>query len=174
MSPAAIFTWIERRGSAMIRIASGPTRPRCSGRSDHRPLAQILAYGIKMFFKEDLIPAAANRGLFFLAPASWRSCPPSWGFAVIPFGKSFVTGGTFYHLSVLDPGNGPAESALPPWPLGHGGLQRAGGPPGPTTTSGPSSAACGPPAAMVTYEIGMSLAVNRDLACALAAAIPQR
>ena len=93
MSLAAIFTWVERRGSAMIQDRIGPNRAALFGKIRIIGLAQILADGIKMFFKEDLIPTAANRGLFFLAPFL-AFVPALLGFAVIPFGRSFVSGGT--------------------------------------------------------------------------------
>ncbi len=46
---------------------------------------QPIADGLKLFFKEDIIPAGANRFLFSLAPIL-ALVPALIGFAVIPFG----------------------------------------------------------------------------------------
>jgi len=156
MSLAAIFTWVERRGSAMIQDRIGPNRAALFGKIRIIGLAQILADGIKMFFKEDLIPTAANRGLFFLAPFL-AFVPALLGFAVIPFGKSFVSGGTTYHLSVLDPGNGMGML----YPLAIGGMAVYGVLVAAWSSNNKWSILGGmrSSAAMVSYEIGMSLAV---------------
>ncbi|NWJ40684.1 MAG: NADH-quinone oxidoreductase subunit NuoH [Geothrix sp.] len=156
MSLAAIFTWVERRGSAMIQDRIGPNRAALFGKIRIIGLAQILADGIKMFFKEDLIPTAANRGLFFLAPFL-AFVPALLGFAVIPFGKDFVSGGVTYHLSVLDPGNGMGML----YPLAIGGMAVYGVLVAAWSSNNKWSILGGmrSSAAMVSYEIGMSLAV---------------
>jgi NADH-quinone oxidoreductase subunit H len=156
MSLAAIFTWVERRGSAMIQDRIGPNRAALFGKIRIIGLAQILADGIKMFFKEDLIPADANRGLFFLAPFL-AFVPALMGFAVIPFGKSFTSGGLTYHLSVLDPGNGMGML----YPLAIGGMAVYGVLVASWSSNNKWSILGGmrSSAAMVSYEIGMSLAV---------------
>jgi NADH-quinone oxidoreductase subunit H len=48
-------------------------------------LLQPIADGLKLFFKEDIIPAGANKFLFTLAPIL-SLVPALIGFAVIPFG----------------------------------------------------------------------------------------
>ena len=156
MSLAAIFTWVERRGSAMIQDRIGPNRAALFGKIRIIGLAQILADGIKMFFKEDLIPTEANRGLFFLAPFL-AFVPALMGFAVIPFGKSFVSGGQSYHLSLLDPGNGMGML----YPLAIGGMAVYGVLVAAWSSNNKWSILGGmrSSAAMVSYEIGMSLAV---------------
>ena len=63
MVSVAIFTWMERKVSARIQDRLGPTR--VGGRFGW---LQPLADGIKLFCKEDLIPAAADRMLFRFAP----------------------------------------------------------------------------------------------------------
>jgi NADH-quinone oxidoreductase subunit H len=74
-----ILTWVERRGSALIQDRLGPNRVGPFG------LFQPLADGIKFFFKEDLIPAQANKVFFVLAPVI-SLFPALVTFAVIPFG----------------------------------------------------------------------------------------
>jgi NADH-quinone oxidoreductase subunit H len=102
---AALLTWAERRGSAMIQDRIGPNRALLFGRWRLLGLPQLAADGIKFFLKEDLVPAEASRTLFWLAPVL-AFVPAVMGFAVIPFGRSFAQGGHHYHLSLLDPGNG--------------------------------------------------------------------
>ena len=156
MSLAAIFTWVERRGSAMIQDRIGPNRAALFGKIRIIGLAQILADGIKMFFKEDLVPTDSNRNLFWLAPFL-AFVPALLGFAVIPFGRSFISGGATYHLSVLDPGNGMGML----YPLAIGGMAVYGVLVAAWSSNNKWSILGGmrASAAMVSYEIGMSLAV---------------
>jgi len=102
---AAILTWAERRGSAMIQDRIGPNRAGGTGKLRLLGLPQLAADGIKFFLKEDLVTTDANVALFWLAPFL-AFVPAMLGFAVIPFGRSFTDGGATYHLSLLDPGNG--------------------------------------------------------------------
>jgi len=156
MSLAALWTWVERRGSAMIQDRIGPNRAALFGKIRIIGLAQILADGIKMFFKEDLVPHDANKGLFWLAPFL-AFVPALMGFAVIPFGKSFVSGGQTYHLALLDPGNGMGLL----YPLAIGGMAVYGVLVAAWSSNNKWSILGGmrASAAMVSYEIGMSLAV---------------
>jgi NADH-quinone oxidoreductase subunit H len=105
LSLAAILTWVERRGSAMIQDRIGPNRAAVLGRWRLIGLPQLAADGIKFFLKEDLVTQDANKALFWMAPFM-AFVPAALGFAVIPFGRSFTEGGQAYHLSLLDPGNG--------------------------------------------------------------------
>jgi NADH-quinone oxidoreductase subunit H len=102
---AALLTWVERRGSAMIQDRIGPNRAAVLGRWRLLGLPQLAADGIKFFLKEDLVTAEANTFLFWAAPFM-AFVPAMLGFAVIPFGRSYVEAGHSYHMSLLDPGNG--------------------------------------------------------------------
>lgn len=102
---AALLTWAERRGSAMIQDRIGPNRALLFGRWRLLGLPQLAADGIKFFLKEDQVPLSANRAVFWIAPIL-AFLPAMLGFAVIPFGRSFMAQGHEWHLSLLDPGNG--------------------------------------------------------------------
>jgi NADH-quinone oxidoreductase subunit H len=79
------------------------------------------------------------------------------GFAVIPFGRSFTSGGQEYHLALLDPGNGMGLL----YPLAIGGMAVYGVLVAAWSSNNKWSILGGmrASAAMVSYEIGMSLAV---------------
>lgn len=153
---AALLTWVERRGSAMIQDRIGPNRAALLGRWRILGLPQILADGIKAFLKEDLVPPHANRVLFWMAPVL-AFVPAALGFAVIPFGQSFTSGSETYHLSLLDPGNG--MGLLYPMAIGsvavYGVLTAAWGSNNKWSILGGMRAS----AQMVSYELALSLAV---------------
>ena len=140
----------------MIQDRIGPNRALLFGRWPILGLSQLLADGIKFFFKEDLVPEAANKGLFWLAPFL-AFVPALMGFAVIPVGKSFVCDGVTYHLSVLDPGNGMGLL----YPLAIGGLAVYGVLLAAWSSNNKWSILGGmrASATMVSYEIGISMAV---------------
>ncbi len=75
----AYMTWVERKVLADIQVRWGPTRVGPYG------LLQPIADGIKLLFKEDLIPSQVDRLLFLMAPGI-SIVPALIAFAVIPFG----------------------------------------------------------------------------------------
>lgn len=77
----AYMTWIERKVIADIQVRLGPTRVGPYG------LLQPIADGLKLMFKEDLIPSQVDRAIFLLAP-SLSIIPAFIAFAVIPFGDT--------------------------------------------------------------------------------------
>jgi NADH-quinone oxidoreductase subunit H len=75
-----LFTiWYERRVVARMQVRPGPNR--------HGPfgLLQSLADGLKLAFKEDIMPLKADKVVFFLAPVISTVCAFT-AFAIIPFG----------------------------------------------------------------------------------------
>jgi NADH-quinone oxidoreductase subunit H len=80
---AGITSWLERRVWARIQSRVGPNRVGPQG------FLQWLADGLKNLLKEDIIPSAADRWLFSLAPylvvAGFVAT-----FAVIPFSSALV------------------------------------------------------------------------------------
>ncbi len=77
---AAYLTYAERRLVGRMQLRFGPNRVGPFG------LLQPLADGIKLFFKEDITPAKADRGLFLFAPLL-SLVTVLVAFAVLPFGK---------------------------------------------------------------------------------------
>jgi NADH-quinone oxidoreductase subunit H len=76
---AAYLVFAERRILAWVQDRKGPNRVGPFG------LLQPLADLIKLLTKEDVVPAAADKWLFYLAPAM-AAIPAILIFAVIPFG----------------------------------------------------------------------------------------
>jgi NADH-quinone oxidoreductase subunit H len=73
--------WAERRVVARMQQRLGPNRVGPFG------LLQGLADGIKLALKEDLIPTAADKFVFIIAPII-SAIPAFMAFAVIPFGPT--------------------------------------------------------------------------------------
>lgn len=92
---AMYSTWGERKVAAIIQDRRGPNRAGFMG------LLQPLADGGKLFFKEEIIPASANRFLFILGPslAMLVACMTS---AVIPWGDTLTIAGKEISLQVAD------------------------------------------------------------------------
>ncbi len=75
-----VLTWFERVTLGMIHDRLGPNRV------GPRGLLQPIADGIKLFFKEDILPANVDRHVFYLAPIL-AMIPPLAATAVIPLGE---------------------------------------------------------------------------------------
>ena len=98
MAPTAgIITWVERRVAARIQSRVGPNRAGPQG------FFVWVADGIKMLLKEDVIPRAADRPLFRLAPYL-VFVGVSAAFVVMPFGQYLIAAdldvGILYVLAV--------------------------------------------------------------------------
>ncbi|MEW6337143.1 MAG: NADH-quinone oxidoreductase subunit NuoH [Acidobacteriota bacterium] len=79
LTAVPVMVWVERRGAAFIQDRIGPNRVGPLG------LFQPIIDAVKLFFKEDVTPAAVNRGLYFLAPMiAIGVALVTW--IVIPFG----------------------------------------------------------------------------------------
>ncbi len=80
----AVIVWMELKAAAHMQVRLGPMRV---GR--WHGWAQPFADGIKLFLKEDLVPAKANKWTHFLAPVIVLA-PAYICYAPIPFGKTAV------------------------------------------------------------------------------------
>jgi NADH-quinone oxidoreductase subunit H len=75
----AYLTLWERKAIGWSQIRPGPNRVGPLG------LLQPIADAVKLIFKEIIVPTAANKGLFFLAPVM-TIMPALAAWAVVPFG----------------------------------------------------------------------------------------
>jgi NADH-quinone oxidoreductase subunit H len=143
-----VYTWLERRGAALIQLRPGPNRRGPYG------LVQPIADAVKLAVKEDVVPEGANKWIHAAAPMVGMVVALTT-FAVIPWSGDFELFGTTHRLQVADlnfgiifilaiSSLGVYSAALAGWSSNNkysllGGL-RAG-------------------AQMVSYEISMGLAV---------------
>jgi len=79
LTTVPIMVWVERRGAAFIQDRLGPNRVGPWG------LFQPIIDVVKLLFKEHILPAQANRWLYWLAPMISVGVALVT-FAVIPFG----------------------------------------------------------------------------------------
>src|SRR6185369_5735986 len=84
MPIASLLTWMERKQSAMMQDRIGPNRAAVLGWRGWG-IPHFVADALKMIFKEDFVPAKANRFLFTLAPLM-AIIPVFVTFAIVPFG----------------------------------------------------------------------------------------
>ena len=81
LNSAAIMVWVERKVAALLQQRLGPYLVGPMG------LLQPLADVVKLMFKEELRPKAADAFLFALAPMISAACAFA-AFAVVPFGAA--------------------------------------------------------------------------------------
>ncbi|MFZ6016788.1 MAG: NADH-quinone oxidoreductase subunit NuoH [Nitrospirota bacterium] len=79
----AYATYFERKVIGHMQVRLGPMRVGPHG------LLQPIADGIKLFFKEDILPANADKPVFYLAPVIFMASAMV-NLSVIPFTKNFV------------------------------------------------------------------------------------
>ncbi|MGV3641180.1 MAG: NADH-quinone oxidoreductase subunit NuoH [Adhaeribacter sp.] len=80
---ATYCTWAERRIAGYLQDRPGPNRVGPWG------LGQPLADAVKLFFKEEFIPASANKWLFIGGPAL-AMLTALMSSAVVPFGNTLI------------------------------------------------------------------------------------
>jgi NADH-quinone oxidoreductase subunit H len=91
----AYLTWLERKVISDIQVRLGPMRVGPHG------LLQPIADGIKLMFKEDIVPQAADRTVYLLAPLL-ALIPAFISFAVIPFGDQLRLFGQTIDMVITD------------------------------------------------------------------------
>jgi NADH-quinone oxidoreductase subunit H len=95
---AALHTWLERKQSAIIQDRIGANRASIFG-FRLAGLFHPLADAIKMFTKEDIVPAGADRVLHALAPF-FSVFFALVAFAAVPFGDHVVVDGRVVDLQL--------------------------------------------------------------------------
>lgn len=82
MLNGAYLSWVERKIIAHMQVRLGPMRVGFHG------LLQPIADGIKLIFKEDIIPTNADKPIFYIAPVISLTAAIT-SLAVIPFWEDF-------------------------------------------------------------------------------------
>ncbi len=96
MVAVLFMVWFERKVISDMQNRIGPNRAGPWG------LLQTLADGIKLFFKEDLLPERADRRIFRLAP--YLSAVPAFlSFAIVPIGGTVSIFGHATRMQLADP-----------------------------------------------------------------------
>jgi NADH-quinone oxidoreductase subunit H len=90
----AYATYAERKIIGFMQVRIGPNRTGPKG------LLQPIADGLKLFFKEEIIPAESNKFAFLLAPLI-ALVPAFITFAVIPFGTTITVFGYDVPLQIV-------------------------------------------------------------------------
>jgi NADH-quinone oxidoreductase subunit H len=99
---SAFFLWIESKGSALIQNRIGANRASIFGVVPFNLgfTNTLIADPIKMFTKEDFIPAGADRLIHTLSPFL-ALFPALVTFAAIPFGDTIEVGGKLVELQAV-------------------------------------------------------------------------
>ncbi len=92
---AMYSTYAERKVAAFLQDRLGPDRAGPFG------ILQPLADGVKMFMKEEIVPANSNKWLFMVGPGL-AMLTAGIGTGVIPWGSESTIGGKVVPLQVTD------------------------------------------------------------------------
>ena len=92
---AAYSTYFERKIAAFMQDRIGPDRAGPFG------ILQPLADAVKMFMKEDFIPANSNKWLFIMGPCL-SMLTALMTSAVVPFGDTITIGDVTFDLQGID------------------------------------------------------------------------
>jgi NADH-quinone oxidoreductase subunit H len=96
MVAVMLMIWFERKVISDMQSRIGPNRAGPFG------IMQTLADGIKLFFKEDLMPGQADSFVFKLAPYL-TIIPAFLAFAIVPIGGDVTLFGHTFELQLADP-----------------------------------------------------------------------
>ncbi len=96
MVAVMLMIWFERKAISDMQSRIGPQRWGPFG------ILQTLADGIKLFFKEDLVPREADPFVFKLAPYLVL-IPALITFCIVPVGGLVTVAGHSFYLQVADP-----------------------------------------------------------------------
>ncbi len=100
MTVPPLMVWVERRAPALIQRRKGPNRV---GVFQFRiwGLMQAIADAVKLIFKEEIVPAVANRRFFHIAPMI-GVIPALLTASAIPFGPDIELFGYVVPLTVIN------------------------------------------------------------------------
>jgi NADH-quinone oxidoreductase subunit H len=96
LNAVILMIWFERKAISDMQSRIGPQRWGPFG------LLQTVADGIKLIFKEDLVPAEADRTVFKLAPFL-VVIPAFITFAIVPIGGTLTIAGHVVELQAANP-----------------------------------------------------------------------
>jgi NADH-quinone oxidoreductase subunit H len=145
----AYLVLLERKVIAFMQVRLGPRRVGWHG------LAQPIADVLKLLLKEDIVPARADRVVYFLAPVLVL-VPALAAFAVIPFsGQPFHVGGVEIRPWITDVNVG-LLYVLAITSLGVYGIVMAGWA---SNSKYPLMGALRSAAQMISYEVPLALSV---------------
>ncbi len=152
LTAVPVMVWVERRGAAFIQDRLGPNRVGPLG------LLQPIVDAVKLFFKEDVTPARANKGLYYLAPMISLGIALVT-FVVIPFSAPVdltILGAPFHGLLVASQLNVGVLYLLALSSMGVYGIVLAG-----WSSNNKYSLLGGlrSSAQMISYELAMTMAV---------------
>ncbi|MBI4615625.1 MAG: NADH-quinone oxidoreductase subunit NuoH [Planctomycetes bacterium] len=95
MTCLPLLVYLERKIAAYCQGRIGPNRVGPFG------LFQPVADVVKLFFKEDITPRDADKGLYYIAPVL-AMLPGALAFAIVPFGSQVEVGGEIVRLQIAD------------------------------------------------------------------------
>jgi NADH-quinone oxidoreductase subunit H len=107
LSLAGALLWFERKGGALIQDRIGANRAAITGFGRRHRLPNfgvintLIADPIKLFTKEDFVPAGADKFLHTMAPFL-ALFPVLITFAVVPFGDTITIGGRVINLQAAN------------------------------------------------------------------------
>jgi len=91
----AYLTYYERKVLGHMQARLGPMHTGPHG------ILQPIADGVKLMFKEDIIPTFADKPVFILAPMM-ALVPALIAYVVVPFGPAVTVFGRTFHLYIAD------------------------------------------------------------------------
>ena len=100
LSFVAVLVWMERRGASFIQDRAGPNRANiCGFRA--AGIIQNLADGLKLIFKEDVVPTYLRHKFYFIFAPVIVFFTALASFAVVPFADTLVLGDKHYIMQAI-------------------------------------------------------------------------
>ncbi len=100
LSFVAVLVWMERRGAGFFQDRAGPNRCNFKG-FRAAGLIQNLADGVKLIFKEDVVPGHIKHKFYFILAPMLVFITAMLCFAVIPFADILTISGRDYVMQAV-------------------------------------------------------------------------